>query len=302
MPNKWLWLIYAVITVIAMGVWGALISTPEKAGFPATLGYVVWSITMIPPALVALALVNWKLDRDPRSILLGSLAGFTGAGGQLVLFKTLEIAPAYLVFPFIALSPLVTIVLAAMLSHERVRTVGAIGIVLALVAGVLLAYSPPEGNAVMGWLWVAFALLVLIAWGVQGFIISHANKSMQAESIFFYMMVTALALAPVAWAMTDFSKKINWGLTGMYSAAAIQVLNSVGALLLVYAFRYGKAMIVSPLINAGAPVVTIVLSLALLGGKPNIWHAIGIISAIIAAGLMAIEGEKEALVHQEATE
>ena len=43
--------------------------------------------------------------------------------------------------------------------------------------------------------------------------------------------------------------------------AGIQILNAIGALTLVYAFRYGKAMVVAPLTNAGAPLVTAVLAL-----------------------------------------
>jgi hypothetical protein len=61
------WLIYAIITTTFWGVWGALIELPEKAGFPATLGYVVWALTMIPPALVALKIINWKLEKDKKS-------------------------------------------------------------------------------------------------------------------------------------------------------------------------------------------------------------------------------------------
>ena len=30
------------------------------------LGYVVWSLTMVPCALVALALVDWQLETDRR--------------------------------------------------------------------------------------------------------------------------------------------------------------------------------------------------------------------------------------------
>ena len=41
-----------------MGVWGALIEVPEKNGFPATLGYVVWALTMIPAAIIALYINN----------------------------------------------------------------------------------------------------------------------------------------------------------------------------------------------------------------------------------------------------
>jgi len=78
---------------------------PEKNGFPATLGYVVWAITMIPAAIVALVINKWKLETDKRSIFWGCLAGLLGAIGQLVLFFTIKIAPAYLVFPLLSLTP-----------------------------------------------------------------------------------------------------------------------------------------------------------------------------------------------------
>ena len=148
-------------------------------------------------------------------------------------------------------------------------------------------------------LWIFLALLVLLAWGVQGFAISHANRSMKAESIFFYMMLTSILLIPVALAMTDFKKEINWSLNGPGLAAAIQILNSIGALLLVYAFRYGKAIIVSPLTNAGGPVVTVAISLMMAWyAKELVWNAaktvnsVGIVLAVAATVLMAIEGEK----------
>ena len=83
------WLLYALVTTLFWGTWGALIEKPEQAGFPATLGYIVWSITMIPCALVGLALIKWKLDHDVRSIIYGLTIGLLGAGGQLALFHAL---------------------------------------------------------------------------------------------------------------------------------------------------------------------------------------------------------------------
>ena len=287
------WLLYAIVTVAAWGLWGAVIDTTAKAGFPETLGYVVWALTMIPPCLVALSTAGWKIETDARSAFFGCLAGFLGAGGQLVLFKVLRIAPAYLVFPFIALSPLVTIALALAISRERASLRGWIGIALALVAGVLLAYAPPEGHAGGGFLWVGLALLVFLAWGLEGFVISHGNKTMRAESIFFYMTLTGLLLIPVALLMTDFHQPINWGFKGPWLAALIQLLNAVGALLLVYAFRYGRAIIVSPLINAGAPVVTIIISLILYRTIPLAIQGVGMAAAILATLLMAVEEESK---------
>jgi drug/metabolite transporter (DMT)-like permease len=292
MHQERLWLAYAIFTVAAWGVWGAIMNSTADAGFPETLGYCVWSLTMVPPALIALHLAGWKFEADTKSVLLGAAVGLLGAGGQLILFKTLRTAPAYLVFPFVSLSPVVTILMALSITRERASRRGWVGIVLALAAAVLLSYSEP-GSGGIG-LWVLLALLVFLAWGIQGFVISYANRSMGAESIFAYMAITGLLLAPVALLMTDFSQPVHWGFRGPWMAALIQSLNAVGALCLVYAFRYGKAIIVSPLINAGAPVVTTVLSLALYWTLPQPVHAAGIVLALTATFLMALEEDREA--------
>ncbi|MEP7258978.1 MAG: EamA family transporter, partial [Flavitalea sp.] len=90
------------------------------------------------------------------------------------------------------------------------------------------------------------------------------------------------------WFMTDFSVPINWGFKGPYLAAIIQVLNSIGALFLVYAFRYGKAIVVAPMTTALAPVLTVIISLFIYGVIPHPIIIIGIILAIISAFLMAL--------------
>ncbi len=287
------WLLYAIVTTLFWGVWGALIEIPEKAGFPATLGYAVWALTMIPPALVALKIINWKLEADKKSVFLGCLIGFTGAGGQLVLFQALRTGPAYLVFPFISLSPVITIILSYVFLKERASKKGWIGIALALIAIIFLSYQPPNDVNSSGFLWVILALVVFFAWGIQAYIMRFANQTMKAESIFFYMMLTGLLLIPVALLMTDFSQEINWGFKGPYLAALIQILNSIGALMIVYAFRYGKAIIVSPMTNAVAPVITIIISLIIYQVIPHPIIITGMILALISIFMMAIEDNPE---------
>lgn len=289
--NSRLWLVFATVTTLFWGVWGALIELPDRAGFPATLGYCVWALTMIPPALVALKLAGWRLERDRRSVGLGLAVGLLGAGGQLMLFQALADGPAYIVFPLVSLAPLVTILLSLWLLRERTRLRGWIGIALALAAIPLLAYQPPQNNVGAGVLWFVLAMMVFLAWGLQGFVLKVATGDTRAESIFFYMMASALLLAPVALLMTDFSQPINWGLRGPYLAAAIQTLNSVGALFLVYAFRYGKAIIVSPMTNAVAPVITVLISLAIYSVVPHTVTVVGIVLAVAAAFMMAMEEE-----------
>ena len=274
-------------------MWGAFAGRPAENGFPETLVYVVWAFTMIPPALYALGRNGWKLEHDGRSIVYGSLIGLLGAGGQMLLFHAVHKGPTYLIFPLIALSPVVTIALSVGWLRERVTRLGALGIVLALAALPLFDYEQGQGMRGYGVAWFVYALIILIAWGVQAFFMKLANHTMRAESIFVYMALTALALIPVALSMTDFTQPINYGLGGPWLAAITQILNAVGALTIVFAFRYGKAMVVSPLTNAGAPLITALLALALLGIVPPPLKITGVVLAFAAAALLAIEPEEE---------
>ena len=72
--------------------------------------------------------------------------GLLGAGGQMVLFYALTRGPAYLIFPIISLSPLVTIVMSFALLGERTGKLGLLGIVLALVALPIFNYAPADGD------------------------------------------------------------------------------------------------------------------------------------------------------------
>jgi drug/metabolite transporter (DMT)-like permease len=270
-------------------VWGAFTEIPEKGGFPVTLIYVVWSLTMIIPALVGLGVIGWKLDRDRRSVLYGLVIGFLGAGGQLALFTgAIKHGPAYLIFPIISLSPVITILFSLVFLKERAGPRGWIGIAVALLAIPLLSYQDPE-NGSWGLAWLAWALIVFFAWGLQAFFMKRANLHMKAESIFFYMMLTGLLLAPVALAMTDFSEPINWGFRGPGLTAIIQMLNAVGALCIVYAFRFGKAIVVSPLTNAVAPVITVILSLLIYQVVPHPVVITGMGMAAVSVFLLALE-------------
>jgi drug/metabolite transporter (DMT)-like permease len=283
-----LWFFYAVVTMLFWGVWGAFIERPEKNGFPATLGYVVWAFTMVPCAAVALWVMGGLPEHDLRAVVLGSAAGLLGAAGQLVLFDTLRRGPAYLVFPVISLSPVVSVLLSVLLLGETASARAWTGIVLALLAMPLLSYQPPDRSSpVKGRLWFVLALLVFLAWGIQAYVLRFANATMRSESIFFYMTLTGLLLVPVAVWMTDFAKPINWGPSGPWLAAPIQLLNSIGALTMVYAFRHGKVIIVSPMINALAPVITIVLSLLLYRVVPHRVVRVGMALAAVAFYLMA---------------
>lgn len=292
-PPQRAWLVFALATVALWGVWGALSPLSSEHGFPDTLVYCVWSLTMIPPAVYILWRNGWALEHSPRALIYGLTIGLLGAGGQMLLFHTLTIGPAYFVFPIISLSPVITIALSFMFLRERTGWKGTLGIVLALLALPMLDLSFGQG-AGGGLGWFLQSLLIMLAWGLQAYFMRLANDTVRVESIFFYMMVTALLLSPVALAMTDWTQPINTGLDGPWMTAAIQLLNAIGALTLVYAFRYGKAIVVAPLTNAGAPLITAVLSLIFASVVPGPLKMLGLALALGASLLLVTEPEPAA--------
>ncbi|MCC7084620.1 MAG: DMT family transporter [Pirellulales bacterium] len=320
----WIW--YALITTLAWGVWGALIDLP---GLPGTFNYVVWSLTMIPCALVALSQRGWRLELSLRAVVQGCLVGFLGAGGQLVLFEALTHVPPYIVFPIVSLYPVLTVLLSTTLLGERGSKRQWIGVAIAVPAIGLLSYIPPDPSqqgdaspppaassklaaagieplappgipdaqpaarepaAKIKYQWLTLAVIVFAAWGLQAYFMKTATQAMSPEGLFVYMAATGLLLAPVAIAMTTLQEPIEWnplgGLRSVWAVAAIQVLNAIGALTLVHAMKTGKAMVVAPLTSL-APVITVLLSLAINRKMPPDPHIVGLVLASIAIYLLA---------------
>ena len=271
--------------MVTWGIWGAFSGYQISHGIPDTVVYIAWALSMLPCALVALIINKGKLTFSWRGIGLGAIVGLLGAGGQLVLFKALTLGPSYIIYPFISMSPVVVITLASIFLKERANKWQMAGIVVALAAILLLSLETGnEGSPVTGWLWIVLAVLVLLAWGIQGFFMKFANESMDAESLFVYMALFAVVLAPVAYFMTPDAATFfaqEGAMTPFWSSFGIQILNSIGALTLVYAYRYGKAVVVSPM-EGLAPMVTVLLSLVILHVIPNPLQIAGLVCAAFA--------------------
>lgn len=299
MKNK-LWLVFILITIATWGVWGTFSDFQIKNGLPMIaeqygipegtpvipdgIVYIVWALTMVPCAIVALIINKGKFQHDWKSMLLGCTVGLLGAGGQLVLFKALTMGPSYIIFPFIAMSPVIVITLASIFLKEKATKWQVAGIIVALAAILLLSQESNKSGSVDGWVWIVLACLVLLAWGIQGFFMKFANNTMDAESIFVWMAISGLVLIPVAWYMNDDAAifmQQEYALQQGGVAFGIQILNSIGALTLVYAYRHGKAVIVSPM-EGLSPMVTVLLSLVVFSVIPNPFQIAGIVCAAFA--------------------
>ena len=230
--------------------------------------------------------------RDRRSVMLGLAIGLLGAGGQLLLFHAVRVGPPYLIFPIISLSPALTIALSLAFLKERTGMMGAIGIVLALVALPLFDYRADgaAGNRPV----VRARARDPGGLGRAG-LRHQAREPSDGSREHLLLHDAERAAAGPGRARDDrLLQPINYGLDGPGLAAAIQILNAVGALTLVFAFRYGKAIIVAPLVNAGAPLLTAVLSMFLLGVVPGPMKIAGIALALLAALLLALQPDSPA--------
>ena len=289
MGNK-SWIIYAALLVVFWGVWGAFSALPTQIyRYPDQMVYIIWAFTMLIPCYFSLR--HKRFDRRAIAAFYGLLIGLAGAGGQLILFKALTIGPAYLIFPVVSISPVITVLLALLILREKVSRVGWAGVVLALVSIIMFSVPDSTKAGLQFGAWLMLAVIVCVCWGSQAFLMKRAaNAGVNDASTFAYMTISGLLLVPVAFLTMqgngfDFSWKAPALTTG------IQLLNAIGALFLVMAMSRGKAVIVAPCTNALAPILTIVLSLAFYHAFPSTWSFIGIVLALCGSTLMVYSEE-----------
>ena len=110
----------------------------------------------------------------------------------------LKQGPAYLIFPIICLSPVVTIVMSFTLLGERTFPLARAGILLSIPAILLLSIQGGADSPVHGYLWLVWSIAIFLMWGLQAYFIKSSADAMSAEEVFIYMTVTGLALSPLA--------------------------------------------------------------------------------------------------------
>jgi drug/metabolite transporter (DMT)-like permease len=265
------------------GFWGAFSGLPtERYGYPAELVYAIWAIVMVVPTVVVLR--RGGLDRRPVAAGYGLAIGLTGAGGQLLLLRALSLGPAYLIFPLVALSPAVTVVLAVVLLGERLRPLATVGVLLTLVAAVLFGCSSAGNRSVAG-AWLPLVAVVVLSWGVQALLLRKAAIVGVTDSTSFtYMTLSGLLLVPLALFMSGGPRlDLPWQAPAL--AGGTQLLNAVAALFLVMAISRGKASLVVPVTSALPPVVTTVLSLVAYHRLPTALPALGMVLALLGCTL-----------------
>ena len=135
------WLAFSLLTILVWGTWGA-VSKVASDGVDANTNQIFFTFGLLP--LIAIV---WRSPRNAaggegrrKGIAWAFLTGILGGTGNIAFFRALAMGgKASIVSPVTALFPLVTVILAVTLLHERVGTAQKIGLALALVAIYLLS-------------------------------------------------------------------------------------------------------------------------------------------------------------------
>ena len=132
------WIAYSLICLLLWGLWGLAL----KLAYSGSTWLEVYFISAMASFTLALAVFFLSGGGKAvfnKSALIAVIAGVLGGGGYIFFMKALETGKASIVIPLTALYPAVTVVLALLLLGEKLSTVQAVGITLAIIAAVLLS-------------------------------------------------------------------------------------------------------------------------------------------------------------------
>ena len=132
----WLW--YALLGIFWWGLWGFLSKIGSAAASPLQM-QILFTLGMLPVAVGMLLQMRWKLDRDRAGITYGILCGVATGLGTLGYYAALREQNVSLVTPVTGLFPVLTVVLAFVVLHERLNKVQMGGMLLALASIVIFS-------------------------------------------------------------------------------------------------------------------------------------------------------------------
>ena len=139
-PGRFAWLFYSLITILLWGGWGA-ISKAVSDDLSAYMNQFLFTLGMFPLILLVVRSPRMAGGRRRKlGIFFAFATGILGGLGNITFFSSLSLGGrASVVVPMSGLSPLVTVIVAYAVLHERMSTYQKVGLGLALPAIYLLS-------------------------------------------------------------------------------------------------------------------------------------------------------------------
>ncbi len=127
-----------IAIILLWGVWAFLFKVgADEIGVKKAIFYAYLTGIIISAAIIAYSYPGkLELGKGVAIIVLATLLGFVGT---IIWYFALEKYRASIITPFTALYPVVTVLLSIVILKEKLSPVNIIGIILAIMAGVLLS-------------------------------------------------------------------------------------------------------------------------------------------------------------------
>jgi len=218
---------------------------------------------------IACFLPKEKVERrDLLVIMAGGLLGFV-ISQTLTAWSLQYTTPVY--FSLIAtLTPIATMLMAALFLSERITGVKTIGVLLAILGAALMVFvgwqSGTGRNDLLG---IILALLSVLTWVVYLLITRKVSQKYTAVTqMKWIFLVSSIAVIP--FALGDVSKtallvqpsfSLDWWLGALAMAFIVVFATVLGYFMIPYAMKYLKATTVSIYTNL-QPVVASLIAIA----------------------------------------
>ena len=216
--------------------------------------------------LISLFMPRERVERrDLLVIMGGGLLGFV-VSQTLTAWALHFTTPVY--FSIIAtLTPVATMVCAALLIGERLSLRGALGVAIGVVGALLMVMVGWQGGSGMNdLLGIGLAVLSLLTWAVYLIITRQVSvKDTAVTQMKWVFLVSTLAVLPFSWTDLQASRLYSsqWAWSGVAEMAFIVVFATVaGFFAIPFALRYLKTTTVSVYTNL-QPIVASFVAIAI---------------------------------------
>lgn len=133
--------------------------------------------------------------------------------------------------------------------------------------------------------WFFLSLGAVAIWGVWGLFGKLASASIDGRSVFFYQLLTGLAVVLLLALVTGFRPATNP--RGVFWAVLTGLASAGGQILFFIALSRGKASVIVAM-TAFYPVVTVLLAFLVLRESITLYQGLGMAFAMAAIGLFAL--------------
>ena len=240
------------------------------------------------------------LPSDPGATLMSVLVGLAGTGAYLSFFTALRIGPLAVVSPIAAAYGGLTVVLAVLLTGERLTVVQAVGALVA-TGGVVLAGLVFDGGIrharVVG-RGVGFAVVALVLFAVMTIGAAGPIRAVGWLPVIFvgrltsaivsvWLLVIALRLRPT-WMTPLMEAPVERTRAALAVAGLAGLLDAVGLVSFSNGLEVSETWLVG-LASSFGPAVAVLVAVALLGERlrPTQWlglAGIGLGLVVVAVG------------------